>query len=74
MVIAPGNFNDTELETPMRILGDAGANISITSTTTDTVSGMYGKEVKPDIKLEQVGSSLTMLIFVGGVRRSGLLR
>ena len=67
MVVAPGNFNDTELETPIWILGDAGANISIASTTTDTVTGMYGKEVKPDMKLEQVEvQSYDAVIFVGG--------
>ena len=67
MVIAPGNFNDTELETPMQVLGDAGADISIASTTTDTITGMYGKEVKPDMKLEQVEvQSYDAVIFVGG--------
>ena len=74
MVIAPGNFNDTELETPVRVLGDAGANISIASTTTNTVTGMYRKEVKLDMKLEQVEvQSYDAVIFVGGYGRSGLL-
>ena len=72
MVIAPANFNDTELETPMRILGGAGANISIASTTTDTVTGMYGKEVKPDMKLDQVEVQFyDAVIFVGGTGAAG---
>lgn len=67
MVIAPTNFNDTELEAPMRILGDAGADISIASTTTAPVTGMYGKEVVPDLRLEEVEvRSYDAVIFVGG--------
>ena len=72
MAIAPANFNDTELETPMRILGDARASISIASTTTDTVTGIYGKEVKPEMGLERVEvQSYDAVVFVGGSGAAG---
>lgn len=66
MIIAQ-DFNRTELETPMQILGqDAGASIFIASTTTDVVTG-GGMQVTPDMTLEEVEvQNYDAVIFVGG--------
>lgn len=66
-IIAPKNFRDEELLTPKRVLHGRGAKIMTASTTVDTVLGMLGEKVKPDILLDSVKvDAYDAIIFVGG--------
>ncbi len=66
-IIAPKNFRDEELMQPMRILHGKGAKMTIASTILDTVTGMLGEKVKPDMLLDSVKvDKYDAIIFVGG--------
>ncbi len=51
MVIAPMDFEDCEVVEPMAIFNANGAEVTIASTTTDTVIGINGFKITPDIKI-----------------------
>ena len=68
MVIAPTEFRDEELLTPKKLLSEAGAAVTVASTTADEAKGMLGAKVKPDIVLSSAASSdYHGVIVVGGM-------
>ncbi len=68
MIVAPGNFRDEEFKTPYRIFRDDSFNVVVASTTTDTVKGMLGYKLKPDILIDSVKvKDYAALVIVGGV-------
>ena len=73
MVIAPGDFRDEELAAPRRIMENAGAAVTLASTTREEVRGMLGMKVKPDKLLKEVrAADFDGLVFVGGVGAQAL--
>lgn len=71
MIIACKDFRDEELETPKKILEDAGHDVTVASTSTEGCKGMMGAEVDPDVLLEDVeADDYDAMIFVGGTGSS----
>jgi len=67
MVIAPENFRDEELFHTSEELERAKISVTVASTKTTSVKGMFGRTVTPDLKLEQVKvDDYDAVIFVGG--------
>lgn len=67
LIIAHRNFRDEEYKEPARILGEAGAQIVVASSSTSTARGMLGATVKPDILLNKVNvQDYDAIVFVGG--------
>ncbi len=67
MIIACKDFRDEELAIPKKILEDAGAEVTVASTSTGTCTGMMGAKISPDITLEDVKTDdYDAMIFVGG--------
>ena len=66
-VIAPKDFKDVELATPLQLLADQGADVTITSKRTDPATGMDGAKVTPDLALSEVRvPDYDAVVFVGG--------
>lgn len=68
-VIAPGNFRDEELKIPKEMI-EKNYEAEIASSTTNTVKGMLGMVVKPNLLLSQAISKIdeySAVIFVGGI-------
>lgn len=67
MIIAQDDFRDEELLQPKEILKKSGIEVKIASTTLDSVKGMLGAKVKPDILFRDVqAKDFDAVIFVGG--------
>lgn len=67
MVVAPENFRDEELFHTREELEKAKASVTVASTKTTAVKGMFGKTVTPDIKLERAKvDDYDAVVFVGG--------
>ena len=68
MVIASDNFRDEEYMQPRSILEEAGAEITVASSSTRKSTGMLGKvSVTPDVALDEVDTPrYDAVIFVGG--------
>jgi protease I len=67
MIIAPQNFRDEELLYTRDELETAGAQVTVASTTTGTVTGMFGATATPDITIDQVKvDDYDAVVFVGG--------
>ena len=67
MIIAPQNFRDEELLYTREELESAGGQVTVASTTTGTVTGMFGATAKPDITIDQVRvDDYDAVVFVGG--------
>jgi protease I len=67
MIIAPQNFRDEELIHTREELEGAGGNVTVASSTTGTITGMFGATATPDITLDQVNvDDYDAVIFVGG--------
>ncbi len=67
MIIAHNEFRDEELQCPKAILEDAGITVTVASTTKNSVRGMLGAMVKPDVLLKDVRvEDYDAVIFVGG--------
>jgi protease I len=67
MIIAGRNFRDEELEVPRKIFEKLGAEVTIASSTTNTVTGMLGARVKPDMLFIDVKPrDYDAVVFVGG--------
>jgi protease I len=71
MVIAEKDFRDEELLEPESILADQGAIVTIASTTMDSVMGMHGTGVHPDMLVSEIElEDWDAVVFVGGVGAS----
>ena len=67
MIVAPQNFRDEELIHTRDELERAGGKVTVASTTTGIVTGMFGAKTKPDITLDQVQvDDYDAVVFVGG--------
>ncbi len=68
MIVAPGNFRDEEFKIPYKIFKEDSFDVVVASTSTDTVKGMLGYKLKPDILIDSVNvDDYTALVIVGGV-------
>ncbi|WP_407356418.1 DJ-1/PfpI family protein [Methanolobus sp. WCC5] len=54
MVVAQEGFRDEEFFEPREIFEDAGLSITIASKTTNEATGALGRNVKPDISIDNV--------------------
>jgi protease I len=71
MIIAPRNFRDEELFHTKEELETSGNDVTITSTTTSTVTGMLGGTVTPEITIEKVNvDDYDAVVFIGGLGSS----
>jgi len=67
MVIAPKDFRDEELLETRKVIEDAGAKVTLASSTLSEVKGMFGARARPDILLECAkASDYDAVVFVGG--------
>jgi len=67
MVIAKNKFRDEEYLEPRKILEDAGAAITVASSSLNESKGMLGLMVKPDVLIEHVKEEdFDGIVFVGG--------
>jgi len=67
MVIAKNKFRDEEYLEPRKALEDAGAAITVASSSMNTSEGMLGLKVKPDVLIENVKEEdFDGIVFVGG--------
>lgn len=67
LIIAQNDFQDEEfLRTKSTLLGK-GTQVKVASTTLDSVSGMYGDAVKPDLLIDNVFAiDYDAVILIGG--------
>ncbi|MBN2252020.1 MAG: DJ-1/PfpI family protein [Candidatus Altiarchaeota archaeon] len=54
IVLAPANFRDEELFTPLEILKGAGVSVTVAGLSMDESMGMLGGKMKPDILIDEV--------------------
>lgn len=67
MVIAKSKFRDEEYLEPRKALEDAGAAITVASSSLNTSEGMLGLRVKPDMLIGNVKEDdYDGIVFVGG--------
>ena len=67
MIIAPRDFRDEELFDTKEELEAAGNDVTISSTTTNIVTGMLGRTITPEITLDEViVDDYDAIVFVGG--------
>lgn len=67
MIIAPQNFRDEELLYTREELELEGGDVTVASSATGTVTGMFGVTAKPDITLDQISvDDYDAIVFVGG--------
>ncbi|MCW3135428.1 MAG: DJ-1/PfpI family protein [Canidatus Methanoxibalbensis ujae] len=67
MVIAPEDFRDEELFEPKEIFEKKGAEVTIASTTTEMAKGMFGRTIKPDLRISDVNvEDYDAIVIVGG--------
>lgn len=67
LIIAPDKFRDEELLEPKSILEQAGAEVTVASSTRGRVTGMLGAVTQPDCLLSDVDvARYDAVIFVGG--------
>jgi len=67
MVIAKNKFRDEEYLEPRKILKDAGAAITVASSSLNESVGMQGLKVKPDVLIGDVKEEdFNGIVFVGG--------
>ncbi len=71
MIIAADNFRDEELLQPKEILEANQIEVKIASTTLNTVKGMLGAEVKPNILVSDIKvADFDAIVFIGGIGAS----
>ncbi|MBF0531908.1 MAG: DJ-1/PfpI family protein [Candidatus Omnitrophica bacterium] len=67
MIIAAHDFRDEELLVPRAYFQNLGAQVTIASSTTATVTGMLGAAIRPDILYTTINPVFyDAVIFVGG--------
>ncbi len=71
MIIAQNNFRDEELFVPREFLESKGISVTVACSSKSTARGMFGKEVTPDITIDEVDmKKYDALILVGGIGAS----
>lgn len=66
-IVAPHNYQDNELAVPKRILENAGHECHVASTTRETVTGMLGGVVRPDLSVREVDvMDYELFVVIGG--------
>ncbi len=71
MIIARNNFRDEEFLKPREILENAGAEITIASSSLGAAAGMLGAKVMIDKQLKDIDvSAYDAVVFVGGTGAS----
>lgn len=68
MIIASQNFRDEEFARPKSILENAGADVTVASSSIEEATGMLGKvSVTPDVTIDRVApADYDAVVFVGG--------
>jgi protease I len=67
MVIAKSKFRDEEYLEPRKALEDAGAVITVASSSLNTSEGMLGLKVKPDVLIGNAKEEdFDGIVFIGG--------
>lgn len=67
MIVASRNFRDEEYLEPRSVLENAGAKITIASSSLEVSKGMLGAKVKPDILVGDVDvADYDAILFIGG--------
>jgi len=67
LIIAPTDFNDTEYGTTRSVLEQAGATVSVASTTTETARSDE-TQVTPDLAITDVNvGNYDAVVFIGGM-------
>ncbi len=67
MIVAPHNFRDEEFQKPHDYFISKGYDVTVASTTTDSIKGMLGLKIKPDKLLSQIiPDSFDMVVMPGG--------
>ena len=68
MVIAPEDFRDEELFTPMGIFEAEGAEVTIASTRLGLARGMLGESASPDLLIAEArAEDYAAIVVVGGM-------
>lgn len=68
MIIAHQNFRDEEYREPRQIFDEAGAQVTVASSSLDSAQGMLGMKVKPDTLLDSIqAQDYDAVVFVGGM-------
>lgn len=71
MIIAPENFRDEELIEPQGVLTEKGAAVKVACASLETVKGMLGAQVKPDMLVSDIKpEDWDAIILVGGTGSS----
>jgi protease I len=66
-IIANDAFRDEEYAVPRKVLEDAGAFVTVASSSLDVAAGMPGMKVKPEILIGNViAGDRDGIVFVGG--------
>lgn len=67
MIVAPHNFRDEEFKKPYDYFLSKGYNVTVASTTTDSIKGMLGLKIKPNKQLNEiVPDSFDIVVMPGG--------
>ena len=67
MIVARENFRDEELFEPKRILEEAGARVSVASSSLEPAAGALGGRVEPDLLVTDIDpAEYDAFVFVGG--------
>ena len=69
LIIASNKFRDEEFAHPKEALLNAGYTVEIASSTTNTVTGMLGMRVTPDMTLDEALEKISdyeAVVFIGG--------
>ena len=68
MLLASKDFRDEEYIQPRQEFEQAGARVTVASSTTREVTGMLGMKVTPDVLLDDVDpGQFAAVVFVGGL-------
>lgn len=68
IIVAQNGFRDEEYLKPRMILENAGAKITVASSSLNTASGMLGFRVMPDLTIDTVKvSDYQAIVFIGGI-------
>jgi hypothetical protein len=63
LVVLPSNyFNDDEYRITRTVLENAGASVTVASSSIEVTTGMSGTEVKPDILLSDVNAFSRVIV------------
>lgn len=67
MIIAHFEFRDEEYEIPRKLFDEAGAKVTVASSSTHEAHGRFGLKVKPDITISEIHlNNFDAVVFVGG--------